>query len=116
MGLDLQIVMFSLAIITLIYVILNIRNSSMDIHYSISWLVFAICIVIMSIFPGVISFVSRILHISTPVFTLFLIMISFLYALTFYLYMKISVLRKEVNNLTYEAARLDKELKDKLHE
>jgi len=112
MTISLQIIMILLAFSSLIYIVFNIRKSNMDVHYSIVWILISIFLILISIFPNILNYISRILHIETMVYTLFLLVIIFLFAINFYLFMKVSEHKKNIRNLTYEVSRLDKELRD----
>lgn len=107
-----QIGLLIASILMLLFVILKVKKNKMNIHYSVIWIIWGISLIILSIFPSIINFVSNILSIATPTNALFLIMIFFLYCLTFYIYLKISKHNEEIISLNYEIASLKKKVNE----
>lgn len=107
-----QIGLLTASILMLAFVIIKVRKNKMNIHYSIIWIIWGISLIVLSLFPSIISWASKVLSIATPTNTLFLIMIFFLYCLTFYIYLKISKHNEEIINLNYEIAALKKKVEE----
>lgn len=105
-----QIGLLTASILMLAFVIFTVRKNKMNIHYSVIWIIWGISLVILSLFPSIISWASDVLSIATPTNTLFLIMIFFLYCLTLYIYLKISKHNEEIIALNYEIAVLKKKV------
>lgn len=80
----------------------------MNIKYSIVWTLWSLGIILISIFPQIVYYISNILSIAVAVNTLFLIMIFLLYLLSFYLFLKISLLNEQIKNMAYEISLLKK--------
>ena len=112
MGNILQIGLFGVSLATLIYVLYNVVKDKMNIHYAMIWIIWSIGIVIISIFPEIIYFISNMIGIQTPVNTVFLVMIFLLYILSFYVNMKLSRHNSDIINLSYEIAVLKKRLEE----
>lgn len=110
-GLRLGLLLASL--IALIFVIVTVAKRKLNIKYSIVWILWALLSLLMSIFPETFYGLSDLLGIQMPVNTVFLIMITLLYGLTFYVYIMISKHNEEIIKLTYEISILKKHLEDK---
>ncbi|MBO4918731.1 MAG: DUF2304 domain-containing protein [Erysipelotrichaceae bacterium] len=94
------------------FVLFFVMNKKLNIKYSIVWLLWAISTLVMAIFPETFYQFSHLVGIEIPVNAVFLIMIGLLYGLTFYVYIMISKHNQEIIRLTYEVARLKKELEE----
>ncbi|MFI3283601.1 MAG: DUF2304 domain-containing protein [Erysipelotrichaceae bacterium] len=112
MSLELQILMFVIAICVAVFIIHQSRVSRLNVRYAIIWIGGVIGVLILSVFPKILSFLADLFRISTPVTTLFFLTIMVLYILLFYAFIKISTLENRVNNLTYENALLQKKVDD----
>ena len=109
-SLRLGLLLASLTALTLVLV--NVINKKLNIKYSIVWILWAMLSLMMAAFPESFYALSDILGIQMPVNTVFLIMITLLYGLTFYVYLVISKSNEEIIKLTYEVAALRKELNE----
>ncbi len=110
MSLYLQIALFVASLLTFIFVISCSKKHKMNIKYSIVWTLWSLGIILISIFPQIVYYISNILSIAVAVNTLFLIMIFLLYLLSFYLFLKISLLNEQIKNMAYEISLLKKEI------
>lgn len=109
---DLQISLFFAGIVTLIFIFITIKKTKMNIRYAIVWITWGIVVLILSIFPQLIVFLSILLGIALPVNTIFLIFMFLLYVMSFYLFIKVSQMSDEIKTLTYATAMLKKELEE----
>ncbi|MBQ2658422.1 MAG: DUF2304 domain-containing protein [Erysipelotrichaceae bacterium] len=100
------------SLIAFSFVLFFVLNKKLNIKYSIVWLLWALSTLIMAIFPETFYQFSHLVGIAIPVNAVFLIMIGLLYGLTFYVYIMISKHNLEIIRLTYEVARLKKELEE----
>jgi len=98
--------------IALMSVILSITKKKLNIKYSIVWIVWALFNLLLAIFPTPFYRLSKVIGIELPVNAVFLIMIGLLYALTFYSYLMVSKHNDEIVQLTYEVAKLKKEIEE----
>ncbi|MEF9892026.1 MAG: DUF2304 domain-containing protein [Anaerorhabdus sp.] len=110
MHFSLQFSLLFACIITLIFIFYTIKKTRMNIRYAIVWISWGLVVLILSIFPKIIDYLSYILKISLPVNTIFLIFMFLLYVMSFYLFVKVSQLSVEIKTLTYTTAVLKKEL------
>lgn len=100
------------SVAVLIYILYTVRKNRMSIHYSLIWILWAIGMIIISLFPDIVSWVTSFLGIQYPSNTIFLIFIFLLYCLSFYLYLKISKHNDEITKLNYEISTLKKALEE----
>ena len=110
MSSSLRIGLLIISFLSLIVVILSITKKKLNIKYSIAWFLWALLSLLMAAFPESFYALSRILGIELPVNAVFLVMIGLLYALTFYAYIMVSKHNDQIIQLTYEVAKLKKDL------
>lgn len=104
----LQLTLLAGSIIVLFVVLRFVIKNKMNIRFAIIWVVWALAMIIISIFPGIIYSLSNLLGFEKPVNAIFLLMIFLLYCLSFYLFVSISKHNEEILNLNYEIAALKK--------
>lgn len=109
MSLRLQISLFSISIIVFLVLLNNIRRSKISTDMATVWILWGIGLIVLSLFPQIVTFLGKIVGIVTPVNTLYLIMIFLLYVLVFFLYIKVSVLEEKIKNLIHAVALDEKE-------
>lgn len=95
---------------TLVFLIFTSKKYHMNIHYLIVWVIWAVFITILSIFPNLIVIISDLLKIATPSLAILAIFIFLSYLISYYLFIKSSNQNDKINKLTYEIAELKKEL------
>lgn len=74
----LQIFLALGAIIFLVTTLYFIRKKGLDLYHSILWLFMALLVLLFSIFPGIVTFLSRVLGIATASNAIFLFSFFFL--------------------------------------
>lgn len=104
MTLSLRIVLVLVSMITAGYVLFKIRKSQMHIEDSISWIFTSILLVVVSIFPGVATFASRLLGVVSPANFVFLCIIFVLLIQVFSLSAKLSKLNNKFQKLVQSIA------------
>ena len=98
------------SLVAMTFVLVCVVKKRLNIKYSIVWMLWALLSLFMAAFPDSFYAISSLLGIQMPVNTVFLIMITLLYALTFYVYLMLSKNNEEIIRLTYEVASMKKEL------
>ena len=98
------------ALVVFALILFTITKKKLNIKYSIVWLLWSILTLILAIYPEIFYQFAHFMGIEMPVNAVFLIMIALLYALVFFVYSTISKHNEELIQLTYEIARLKKEL------
>ncbi len=102
-------------LIILAFVIYSSIKSNMNVRYAILWIVWALFLLWMVLFPATAYKVSQLLGIQTFTTFLFLVMIGLLFMFNYYLYVKTSKMANEIKRLNYEVALLkQKDDKEKL--
>ncbi len=80
----------------------GIKKSKLSIEIAVVWTMFALMLVVLSLFPSIMSVVSEVLGIKTVTNALFMGMIFILLCMVFYLCMKISKLEEFQKNMIQE--------------
>lgn len=119
MNLQLQVVFFTVSFITLVWVIREIRKHKMNIDDSIIWIIWALFLLVLSIYPNLAIFISRKMgFISASNFILSLF-IFFLYIILFFQTISMSGLKEKNKELIqklsikeYESKQKDQEGED----
>ncbi|WP_029452405.1 DUF2304 domain-containing protein [Clostridium algidicarnis] len=106
MNYQLQIILILVSIGFFIFIYKMITNYKMDLRHSLVWVLSSLVFILMSIFPGTLISVSRLLHIEEPVNTIFLLVIFFLLLVTFTLTLTISKRSNSIKDLVQEVAIL----------
>lgn len=99
MSLKLQLVFIIASVLTFLFVILKIRKHGLSIDDAIIWIVWSILLLVVSIFPGIPTWISEQLgFISTSNF-IFCLFILFLYFMLFTQTTEISKLKEKNKEL-----------------
>lgn len=115
MNRDLQISLLIASIIMLLFVLFFVKRNKMNIHYSIIWIVLAIGMIVISLFPSIFISFKNLIGIEVASNAVFLITIFVLYCLSFFVYLAISKHNNEIIKLNYEIADLKKKLEELNH-
>lgn len=103
-ALKLRIILIAVSLLVLMYILLKIRKSKLDIADSIYWVVFASLLLLISVFPQIAYFCSRLLGIEAPLNFLLLFFIGMIVLKQFLLTIKVSVLMEKNKQLTQKIA------------
>lgn len=112
MNIGLKAGLVVVSLIALSSIIFAVAKKKLNIKYSIVWIVWAVVILVLALFPEIIDGVAELLGIAMPVNALFLIMMALLYFLTFYVFIMISKHNEEIIKLTYENSLLRKDIEE----
>lgn len=104
MSLNLSIFLIVVALLAIVYVVWKIRHSHMNITDSIYWIVFAILLLVFSIFPQIFIFIAPLVGIQSPQNLLFLIIIGLLVFKIFLMAIKISQMQDKITLLAQKVA------------
>ncbi len=114
---------FKLRLVAVIIVILGfvsvtclVRRRKVELKYSLVWYAAGIVILIFTIFPQVMSGLSALLGIATPVNMLFMVAIIVLSAIVMELTAVVSASSKRIRRLVQEMALLQEKLSEKEEE
>ena len=109
MSIALRIALIIGAVALVALVIAGVRKSRMRIEDSLFWIILSLLILLLSIFPGVGSWVSSLLGVQSPVNFIMLFFVAVLIAKCFSLARQVSQLENKIKELTQRVAvdRLD---------
>lgn len=96
------------------YILKKIRQSKLQIEYAIFWIIFSGVLVIISLFPWLVSLFTRLLGMQLPVNFVFMVFIFILLVKLFMMTIELSTLENKVKDLTQELALEEKERRDEL--
>lgn len=111
MTLQMRLLLFVGAVGTLAYIMKKIRKNRLEIDYSIFWILFSGILVLVSIFPGIITWAAGLLGFISPANMVFLLIIFLLILKLFSMTIKLSVLENKIKLLTQHIAIEEKQEK-----
>ncbi|MCF0110077.1 MAG: DUF2304 domain-containing protein [Erysipelotrichaceae bacterium] len=105
-------------ILFFLFVIRTIRKAHISKDMATIWILWGLGLVVIGLFPQIMEIIANILGIENVSNTIFIIMIFVLYCLSFFLFIKVSVLENRLNTLVQrlgidEKNRRDAEDKEK---
>lgn len=100
MSIEVRLLLFAGAVLTMLYFVHNIRKKRMQIDYAIFWSLFSGGLVVLSIFPQIAIAASDLLRIHSPANLVYLVIFFALIVKLFTTTMKISKLNQQVTELT----------------
>lgn len=109
----LRSVLVCVSLLLTFYLLRKIRHSKMRIEDSIFWVMFALLLVIFSLFPGLPDFISRLVGTYSTANFIFTFMIFILLVKVFFQSVKISQLERRVTELIQMFALDREEIKEK---
>ena len=99
MTVTLRAVLVICSLLTCLYAIQRIRMAKVDINDTVFWIIFSLYLLLISIFPGIMSFFSTVIGIQSPVNMVFLSVIALLGYKCFTLSIKMSTLEMKLKML-----------------
>jgi len=112
MDIVLQIILITLAIVFVGFILTVTKKKQLSYRYTLLWLFFSLVIVIIALFPQIIMFVSNIIHIETPVNTVFLMTIGSLIIIIFFMTIGYTKHSEKITRLVQTNALLEKRLRE----
>ncbi len=109
-----RIILIVVSILSTWYILKKIRQSKLQIEYAIFWIIFSGVLVIISLFPWLVSLFTRLLGMQLPVNFVFMVFIFILLVKLFMMTIELSALENKVKDLTQELALEEKERRDEL--
>ena len=109
-----RIILIVVSILSTWYILKKIRQSKLQIEYAIFWVIFSGVLVIISLFPWLVSLFTRLLGMQLPVNFVFMVFIFILLVKLFMMTIELSALENKVKDLTQELALEEKERRDEL--
>ena len=112
MTLKLQILIIAALAIALVFIILQIRNRKLDLKYSLTWFFLILALLILTIFPQILTFFSNLVGFGSQMNMLFVSGFLLTLLIIFTLARAVSKLMDQVRTLTQKVALLERELRD----
>ncbi len=112
MTLKLQILIIAALAIALVFIILQIRNRKLDLKYSLTWFFLILALLILTIFPQILTFFSNLAGFGSQMNMLFVSGFLLTLLIIFTLTRAVSKLMDQVRTLTQKVALLERELRD----
>lgn len=104
MTIELRVVLIGVSLLTLLFIAKKVRDSKVKLEDSIFWVCFAALILVISIFPEIFYFLSRLAGTDAPVHFVFLFFIFVLLIQIFQLSMRVSRADTKIKELTQQLA------------
>ena len=111
-----QVLLIFGAILMTYFILKKIRQSKLQIEYAIFWIIFSAILLIFSVFPFLVAFVTKLIGMELPVNFIFLLFILILILKAFFQTIETSALENKVRNLTQRLAIEEKERQEELSE
>lgn len=112
MLLSIQIFVIAASLIFNIMIVMMLRSGTLELKYSILWILSGILMLTVSIFPGVNDYITALLGIAEPINTLFFSAIVFSLIMLLGLTMIVTRLKNKVYRLAQTISILEKKLYD----
>ena len=104
MSLILRIVLIVVSLFVTAFVIRKIRKTQLHIDDAIYWIFFALILVLLSIFPEIAIWASKLLEIESPANFVFMVMIFLLMLKLFGVAIEFSIQKQRLNRLVQKLA------------
>ena len=109
----LRIVLFVGIIFYLIFITSLVKKRSLDLRYSLLWYLTAVVLLVLDIFPQVVTWASHLLGIQTESNFIYLVIMFFMLLLLITVTSIVSKQKAEIRTLIQRLSILEKETKDK---
>ena len=107
-----RFILIAVSLLTTFYILKKIRQSKLQIEYAIFWILFACVLIAFSLFPWLVTMLTRLIGMQLPVNFIFLFFIFVLLVKMFLMTIELSALENKVKDLTQELALAEKERLD----
>lgn len=112
MSFELRALLFVGSVGTFLYFLNSIRKNKLQISYAVSWSVFSMFLILLSIFPQIVEWAAGIFEVQSPANLMYLLIIFILLIQQFTTTLKLSKLNQQITRLTqYIALKEEKDEK-----
>ncbi|HIQ39481.1 MAG TPA: DUF2304 domain-containing protein [Methanothermococcus okinawensis] len=108
-----QILALVFAIFAMFKIILQVKNSEINIESAIFWIFIWMLVILMVVFPQTMSYLATLTGVGRGVDVVIYLAIIILFYLQYRLYMKMENIEREITLIVREIAILEKEKKDR---
>lgn len=109
---ELKIILVLLFTAVLFYIVRSIRNNKFELRLSFPWLLLDICLLILSLFPSILSWLASFLSIYDEMNMLFFLGFCFILIVIYFQAMAISKQAGQIRRLAQEIAIMEKRDKE----
>lgn len=111
MSAGIRILLIFISILTMLFMLRKIRQSKLQIEYGVFWIAFAILLILLSVFPTAVEFLTDLMGFQAPVNFVFLFIIFILILKVFFMTLELSQLENRVKELAQKMA-VDKKIEE----
>ncbi|MDD3661044.1 MAG: DUF2304 domain-containing protein [Lachnospiraceae bacterium] len=108
----LQMIAALILLAGMFYLIHMMRKRKLDIKYALSWMLMITVMLVVDLFPPILSLISYLFGIATPVNTLFFLGFIFSLVLIFVLTVSVSRLSERIRQLSQAMALLEQKVRE----
>ena len=112
----LRIILIIMSVFTFAFVIKQIRKNKIEIGESLFWIIISIILIIISVFPQITGFFTKLLGIQSPSNFVFLVAIFIVMLKLFTLSIDVAKLKQKLKSLIENVALKEKELDEKIQQ
>lgn len=116
MNIRIQVIIAVLIVIVLCVIINMIRKKSLELRYALAWLFVGSGVLILDLFPGLMSWLAKLLGIASPINMLFFLGFCFSLGIVFVLTLAVSRMSNRIKELAQELALYKKEVEKSKNE
>lgn len=107
-----QIIIAVILVALLIQIFVSVKNHKLDFRHALSWILSGILLLIVAIFPGIMTWLAKVCGVEVPINMVFFFGIILSFVLIFESSKAISTLTERVKRLTQEVALLKKQIEE----
>ena len=107
MTIRLRILLIAALLLILVWMVRKVRKNKLDLKYTLSWMLLDVVLILLALFPGILSVVSGFFGIYDPVNMIFFCGFAFSLIIIYTLTAAVSKLSEEVRCLTQDIALMD---------
>lgn len=111
MSAGIRILLIFISILTMLFMLRKIRQSKLQIEYGVFWIAFAILLILLSVFPTAVEYLTDLMGFQAPVNFVFLFIIFILILKVFFMTLELSQLENRVKELAQKMA-VDKKIEE----
>ena len=103
------------AVLTSLYVFKGVKKARFRAQETFFWLFLSLMFVVLSVFPGIVDWLSGVLHVASPINLVFLVVIFFLLIKVFAMDRKVAKTEHQLTEMTQKIAidGLNRDMKEK---
>jgi hypothetical protein len=112
----LRVLLIIMSVFTFAFVIKQIRKNKIEIGESLFWIIISIILIVISVFPQITGFFTKLLGIQSPSNFVFLVAIFIVMLKLFTLSIDVAKLKQKLKSLIENVALKEKELDEKIQQ